>query len=45
MKQQIEKENYSEEENAYQTMIINHVEKINVNFNTSQLEQWSILSK
>ena len=49
MKQEMEedrldKKNGSEEENPYQTMIINYFEKINVNIHTSQMEQCSTLS-
>ena len=34
----------SDEENPYQSMIINGFEKINVNIETSQMENWLILS-
>ena len=40
----LHKENISEEENPNQTMIRNDSEKINISFNTSQMEQQSILS-
>ena len=47
MKQEMEEERLDkkddiEEEHPYQTMIINHFEKITVNINASQMEQWSI---
>ena len=34
----------SEKENPYQSMIINDFQKISVNINTLEMEQWSILS-
>ena len=37
-KDRLNKENDSEEENPYQTMIINYSVKINVNINTLQVE-------
>ena len=38
------RESDSEEESPYQFMIVNDFEKINVNINISQMEQWSILN-
>ena len=37
------KENDSKEEKPYKTIITDDFEKINVNLNTSQMEQWSML--
>ena len=47
IKQEIEdrldNNNDNEEENLYQSMIRNDFDRININVNTSQMEQWSIL--
>ena len=40
----VDKKNDSEEENKYQTIIINDFEKNHININTSKMEQLSILS-
>ena len=42
VEERLDKEHDSEEENPYQTMIINDFEKIHMNINISQ-KQWSIL--
>ena len=39
------KESDSKEDNPYQFMITNDYEKINININTSQMEQISIFSE
>ena len=49
LKQEIEEdrldmENDSDEENTYQIMVKNYFLKINLNFNTLVMEQWSMLS-
>ena len=49
VKQEIEEDriannNDNEEDNLYQSMILNDLHRINVNVNTSQMEQWSMLS-
>ena len=40
----LDKKNGSKEKNTYQTLIIHDFKKVNININTSQIEQWSILS-
>ena len=47
IKEEVEEDTFdhdNEVENPYWNIIINDFERINVNVNTSQIEQWSILS-